>query len=80
MRWSSGKDSTFALDAARDNAAIDVAGLVVTFNGHADGVAMHGSATSRLDPTTTVARFTNTATESQHQELEQPARTGIAVP
>ena len=42
MRWSSGKDNTFALDAARDKAAIDVVGLVVTFNGHADRVAMHG--------------------------------------
>ena len=42
VSWSSGKDSTFALDAARHEEAIDVVGLLVTFNGHADRVAMHG--------------------------------------
>jgi hypothetical protein len=50
MRWNSDKDSTFALDAARDKAAADVVGLVVTFNGHADRVAMHGYDESSSSP------------------------------
>jgi uncharacterized protein (TIGR00290 family) len=40
MSWSSGKDSAFALDAARRD-GIDVVGLLVTFNASADRVAMH---------------------------------------
>ena len=41
MSWSSGKDSAFALDAARRDDPVDVVGLLVTFNGDADRVAMH---------------------------------------
>jgi hypothetical protein len=41
MSWSSGKDSTFALHAARQDDAVEVVGLLVTFNGEADRVAMH---------------------------------------
>ena len=41
ISWSSGKDSTFALHAARHDDAVDVVGLLVTFNGDADRVAMH---------------------------------------
>jgi uncharacterized protein (TIGR00290 family) len=40
MSWSSGKDSTFALEVARGE-GIDVQGLLVTVNGDADRVAMH---------------------------------------
>ena len=41
MSWSSGKDSTFALDAVRQDGSVDVVGLLVTMNGQADRVAMH---------------------------------------
>ena len=41
MSWSSGKDSTFALAAAREEPDVDVVGLLVTMNGSADRVSMH---------------------------------------
>jgi uncharacterized protein (TIGR00290 family) len=41
MSWSSGKDSTFALAAARADPALEVVGLLVTMNADADRVAMH---------------------------------------
>jgi uncharacterized protein (TIGR00290 family) len=41
MSWSSGKDSTMALSAARHNEDIEVVGLLVTMNASADRVAMH---------------------------------------
>jgi uncharacterized protein (TIGR00290 family) len=41
MSWSSGKDSTFALHAIRCDDAVEVVGLLVTFNSDADRVAMH---------------------------------------
>lgn len=41
ISWSSGKDSTFALHTARHDPALEVVGLLVTINGHADRVAMH---------------------------------------
>ena len=41
MSWSSGKDSTAALHAAREELAVDVVGLLVTVNAEADRVAMH---------------------------------------
>jgi uncharacterized protein (TIGR00290 family) len=41
MSWSSGKDSAFALDAARRDPELDVVGLLVTMNADADRVAMH---------------------------------------
>src|ERR1700722_3788793 len=41
MSWSSGKDSTMALAASRQNEDIDVVGLLVTMNESADRVAMH---------------------------------------
>ena len=41
VSWSSGKDSTFALRAARRDAALEVTGLLTTFNASADRVAMH---------------------------------------
>lgn len=41
MSWSSGKDSTMALAAARRDSDIDVVGLLVTMNSSADRVAMH---------------------------------------
>jgi len=41
MSWSSGKDSTFALAAARRDPAVDVVSLLVTMNGPADRVSMH---------------------------------------
>ncbi len=41
MSWSSGKDSTFALAAARRDPTVDVVGLLVTMNAAADRVSMH---------------------------------------
>ncbi len=41
MSWSSGKDSTFALAAARTDPELEVVGLLVTVNAEADRVAMH---------------------------------------
>jgi uncharacterized protein (TIGR00290 family) len=41
MSWSSGKDSTMALDMIRRDVDIDVVALLVTMNAGADRVAMH---------------------------------------
>jgi uncharacterized protein (TIGR00290 family) len=41
MSWSSGKDSAFALDAARQDPTLDLVGLLVTVNAAVDRVAMH---------------------------------------
>ena len=43
MSWSSGKDSAFALQAARQQADIEIVGLVSTFNETFDRVAIHGT-------------------------------------
>jgi uncharacterized protein (TIGR00290 family) len=42
LSWSSGKDSAWALHVLRQNADVEVAGLVTTINGAFDRVAMHG--------------------------------------
>jgi uncharacterized protein (TIGR00290 family) len=41
MSWSSGKDSTFALAAVRQQRDVEVVGLLVTMNAEADRVSMH---------------------------------------
>jgi uncharacterized protein (TIGR00290 family) len=41
VSWSSGKDSTLALQVARADPLLDVTGLLVTVNADADRVAMH---------------------------------------
>ena len=41
MSWSSGKDSTFALHAARHELGLEVTRLLCTVNAEADRVAMH---------------------------------------
>ena len=41
LSWSSGKDSAWALHVLRNDPAVDVVGLLTTFNGSADRVAMH---------------------------------------
>ena len=41
MSWSSGKDSALALHEVRRSGEVDVSGLLVTMNAHADRVAMH---------------------------------------
>jgi uncharacterized protein (TIGR00290 family) len=41
MSWSSGKDSTMALDVIRQDKDVDVVALLVTMSGAADRVAMH---------------------------------------
>jgi uncharacterized protein (TIGR00290 family) len=41
MSWSSGKDSTMALDMIRRDDHVDVVALLVTINAAADRVAMH---------------------------------------
>lgn len=43
MSWSSGKDCTLALHQARQDAALEVVGLVSTFNEAAGRVAIHGT-------------------------------------
>jgi uncharacterized protein (TIGR00290 family) len=49
MSWSSGKDSTFALEMARTEQGMDVEGLLVTVNADADRVAMHAVRRSLLE-------------------------------
>ena len=49
MSWSSGKDSAFALAAARRDSALDVIGLLVTLNAAANRVAMHAVRRSLLE-------------------------------
>ncbi len=49
MSWSSGKDSTYALQAVRDDPAVNVSGLLVTVNADADRVAVHGVRRALLD-------------------------------
>src|SRR5579863_10292370 len=41
MSWSSGKDSTLALDLARSARSLDVVALLTTMNAEANRVAMH---------------------------------------
>lgn len=41
MSWSSGKDSTAALAAVRDDPDLEIVGLLSTINADADRVAMH---------------------------------------
>ena len=41
LSWSSGKDSAWSLYLLRQQPGIEVAGLLTTFNGAADRVAMH---------------------------------------
>jgi uncharacterized protein (TIGR00290 family) len=49
MNWSSGKDSTAALAAAREDASLEVVGLLTTVNADADRVAMHAVRRSLLE-------------------------------
>src|SRR5664279_4594682 len=42
LSWSTGKDSAYTLAVLRDQAEVDIVGLVSTVNGGADRVAMHG--------------------------------------
>ncbi len=42
LSWSSGKDSAFTLAVLREQAEVEVVGLVTTLNAHANRVAMHG--------------------------------------
>ena len=48
VSWSSGKDSTFALQLARRDPDITITGLLVTVNAEADRVAMHAVRRSLL--------------------------------
>jgi uncharacterized protein (TIGR00290 family) len=41
LSWSSGKDSAWALHVLREEAGVDVVGLLTTFNAEYDRVAMH---------------------------------------
>ena len=49
MSWSSGKDSTLALQLAGQDPDITVTGLLVTVNAEADRVAMHAVRRSLLE-------------------------------
>jgi len=41
LSWSSGKDSAWCLHVLRQNAEVELVGLLTTFNAEADRVAMH---------------------------------------
>jgi len=41
LSWSSGKDSTWALHLLKQQAGVEIAALITTFNCTADRVAMH---------------------------------------
>jgi len=49
MSWSSGKDSAFALHAARVDGMADIVGVLTTVNEVYDRVAMHGVRSALLD-------------------------------
>ena len=49
VSWSSGKDSTFALQLASRDPDITITGLLVTVNAEADRVAMHAVRRSLLE-------------------------------
>jgi uncharacterized protein (TIGR00290 family) len=49
MSWSSGKDSTMALDVARSGGIVEVTALLSTVNADADRVAMHAVRRSLLE-------------------------------
>ncbi len=49
MSWSSGKDSTYALQAVRTDPAVTVTGLLVTVNADDNRVAMHATRRSLLE-------------------------------
>ena len=49
MSWSSGKDSTLALEVAAQDPDVTVTGLLVTVNAEADRVAMHAVRRSLLE-------------------------------
>jgi uncharacterized protein (TIGR00290 family) len=49
MSWSSGKDSAFALHAARRDGIADIVGVLTTVNEVYDRVAMHGVRHALLD-------------------------------
>ena len=49
VSWSSGKDSTFALAAARADPELEVVGLLTTLNRSADRVAMHAVSRELLE-------------------------------
>jgi uncharacterized protein (TIGR00290 family) len=49
MSWSSGKDSTYALDQVRQDPAVSVTGLLVTMNMAAGRVAMHAVRRSLIE-------------------------------
>lgn len=49
MSWSSGKDSTMALDAIRRDEDIDVTALLVTVSSAADRIALHAVRCSLLE-------------------------------
>jgi uncharacterized protein (TIGR00290 family) len=49
MSWSSGKDSTMALDAARREGTVEVTALLCTVNADAHRVAMHAVRQSLLE-------------------------------
>jgi uncharacterized protein (TIGR00290 family) len=49
LSWSSGKDSTMALAALREDPGVEVVGLLTTVNEDADRVAMHAVRRSLLE-------------------------------
>ncbi|HET9070942.1 MAG TPA: hypothetical protein VFN60_03430 [Acidimicrobiales bacterium] len=85
MSWSSGKDSTAALAAVRDDPEIDVTGLLVTVNAAAGRVAVHavrrqllGTQAERLGLALHVVEIPSPCPNEVYEELMSEA-TGIAI-
>lgn len=57
LSWSSGKDCAWALHVLRQQAGIEVAGLLTTINSEFDRVAMHGTRRSVLEAQAAAARL-----------------------
>jgi uncharacterized protein (TIGR00290 family) len=49
LSWSSGKDSAWSLHLLRQQADVEVVGLLTTLNGHFDRVAMHSTRRELLE-------------------------------
>ena len=49
LSWSSGKDSAWSLQVLRQEAEVEVVGLLTTLNGHFDRVAMHSTRRELLE-------------------------------
>ncbi|MCG8369722.1 MAG: adenine nucleotide alpha hydrolase [Proteobacteria bacterium] len=88
LSWSSGKDSAWCLHALRQDAQVEVAGLLTTFNRTAGRVAMHAVRRSLVEAQAEAANLPlhavdlpwpcpNEAYESAMRNAMEPLRTAI---